>query len=215
MLPNEDKLHSSPLFSKSGYHKVSSCRRFSGWMALSTKWFLIIWYRLRSQEIHDSSLLFFHGVSQQSPLISAVNKTGLLKKQQQNHPFRKHLTLHLFSYLATALWAHTSTRSPPRHAYPQFPSAPTGLILQAGLALSNVHSAEGCGTFQSPAQATPSVAPLKGCCAPLAASMKLSVFYKCLRHLWNRKDDGCWHAQTSNIKDCILGSHSRKYGWVA
>lgn len=82
MSPVKSGANSASSFQKVDYHQVSPCRRFF-WLhgsILSMKWFLIILCWLSSQETHDSSLLLFHVVFQQSPLISAVNKTIRLKK---------------------------------------------------------------------------------------------------------------------------------------
>lgn len=62
MLPNESKLTSAPSVQKAGIMKSFPVEGSSGCLALSMKWFLIIWYWLSSQEIHDSSLLLFHVV---------------------------------------------------------------------------------------------------------------------------------------------------------
>lgn len=121
----------------------------------------------------DSSPLFFSAVFQQSHPIPVVNKTVLLKK----HPFGSIYPLCLFSslnYFASIYKQQVPHLQPQMHQLAWFnrQASLSGVCIKQHC---TTHTVEPC-----------SGNPLRHCCAPLAASVPLSMFPKCSKYPWHR-----------------------------
>lgn len=157
--------------------------------------------------MYDSSPLYFNVVSTKCAILAA-NKTILLEK----HLRREHLipaSILIFSNYFVSTHKH---QTPLLHLQEH----PLACFYRQTFTLSNGHPAESCTTFQSPTQATPSVAFLQGCWAPLAAQTRLLVFHGCSRHPRHRTDCGRWHGPAGEDQWCVHSAcHSRKQDWLA